>query len=64
MKESIVLNNFLISHQIIAPVRAPVEITKLHKKSLRNAVLEAGLCFGVLNGMKGQIPQKKQQYKV
>ena len=45
-------------------VHARVEITKPHKIGLRYAVLEAGVCFGVLNGMKGQIIQKKQQYKV
>ena len=59
MKESIVLDNFLISHQTIVSVHPPVEITKLDKKGLKYAVLEAGLCFGVLNRMKGQIIQKK-----
>ena len=43
---------------------AVVEITKPHKIELGYAALEAGACFGVLNGMKGQIIQKKQQYKV
>ena len=43
--------------QIIA--HAPVELTKPHKVGLRYAVLEAGVCFGVLNGMKGQIIQRK-----
>ena len=40
-------------------VHARVEITKPHKIGLRYAVLEAGVCFGVLNGMKGQIIQRK-----
>ena len=53
-----------MSPQIIVSVHAPVEITKQHKIGLGYAVLEAGVCFGVLNGMKGQIIQKKQQYKV
>ena len=35
------------------------EIKKTHKIGLGYAVLEAGVCFGVLNGMKGQIIQKK-----
>ena len=34
------------------------EIKKPHKIGLGSAVLEAGVCFGVLNGMKGQIIQK------
>ena len=38
---------------------APVEITNSHKVGLRYAVLEAGVCSGVLNGMKSQIIQKK-----
>ena len=43
---------------------APVEITNSHKVGLRYAVLEAVVCSGVLNGMKGQIIQKNQQYEV
>ena len=41
--------------QIVASAHAPVEIIKPHKigDRLRHAVLEAGVCFGVLNGMKG-----------
>ena len=35
------------------------EMKKPHKIGLGYAVLEAGVCFGVLNGMKGQIIQKK-----
>ena len=35
------------------------EIKKTHKIGLGYAVLEAGVCFGVLNGMKSQIIQKK-----
>ena len=38
---------------------ASVEITKPHEVGLRYAVLEVGVCFGVLNGMKGQIIQTK-----
>ena len=48
-----------MSPQIIASVHAPVEITKLRKIGLGCAVLQAGVCFGVLNGMKGQIIQGK-----
>ena len=58
-KESIVLENFLMSPEIIASVHAPVEITKPRKIGLGYAVLEAGVCFRVLNGMKGQIIQGK-----
>ena len=50
--------------QIIFSVHTPIERTKLHKIGLTYAVLESGLCFGVLNGMKDQILQKKQQYQV
>ena len=32
-----------------------MEIIKPHKVGLRYAVLEAGVYFGFLNGMKGQI---------
>ena len=39
------------------------EIKKPHKIGLGYAVLEAGVCFGVLNGIKGQTIQKKQRYK-
>ena len=35
------------------------EIKKTHKKGLGYAVLEAGVCFGFLNGVKGQIIQNK-----
>ena len=45
--------------QIIVFVHAPVEITKHQKVGLRYAVLEAGVCFGVLDGMRGQIIQRK-----
>ena len=45
--------------QIIVPAHAPVEITKPHKVGLSYEVLEAGVYFGVLNGMKGQIIQRK-----
>ena len=49
---------------MIVSVYAAVEITKPYKIGLGCAFLEVGVCFGVLNGMKGQIIQKKQQYKV
>ena len=45
--------------QVIVSAHAPVEITKPHKIGLGYAVLEAGVCFGVLNGMKGQIIRRK-----
>ena len=45
--------------QIFVSAHAPIEITKPHKIGLRYAVLEAGVCSGVLNGMKGQIIQRK-----
>ena len=48
-----------MSPQIIISAHAPVEITKPHKTGLAYAVLEAGVCFGVLNGMKDQIIQRK-----
>ena len=54
----------MTSHQIIVSVHAPVEITKPHEIGLRYAVLEAGVCFGVLNGMKGQIIQRKKAMQV
>ena len=47
-----------MSLQIIVSVLAPAEITELHKIRLRYAVLEAGVCFGFLNGMKGQIQKQ------
>ena len=54
--------------QIIVAAHVPVEITKPHKVRLRYTVWEAEVCFGVLNGMKGQIIQEKkkkiQQYEV
>ena len=54
--------------QIIVAAHVPVEITKPHKVRLRYTVWEAEVCFGVLNGMKGRIIQKKkkkiQQYEV
>ena len=45
--------------QIDVSADAAVEVTKPLKLGLRYAVLKAGVCFGVLNGMKGQIIQKK-----
>ena len=45
--------------QIIVNTHSPAEITKPHKVGLKYAVLEAGVCFGVLNGMKGQIILRK-----
>ena len=45
--------------QIIISAHAPVEITKPRKIGLGYTFLEAGVCFGVLNGMKGQIIQRK-----
>ena len=48
------LDNFLIGPQIIISLYASVKITKPHKLGLRYAVLEAGVYFGVLNGMKDQ----------
>ena len=41
--------------QIIVSAHAPAEITKPHKIGLGYTVFEAEVCFGVLNGMKGQI---------
>ena len=49
---------------MIVSVYAAIEIAKPYKIGLGYAFLEAGVCFGVLNGMKGQISQKKQHYKV
>ena len=48
-----------MSPQIIVSVHAPVEITKPHKIGLGHTVLEAGVYFGVLNGIKGQIIQRE-----
>ena len=48
-----------IAKQVIVSAHAPVEITKPNKTVLGYTVLEAGVCFGVLNGMKGQIIQRK-----
>ena len=48
-----------MSPQIIVSAHAPVEITKPHKVGSRYAVLEAGLCSGVLNGIKAQMIQTK-----
>ena len=45
--------------QIIVSVHAPVEILKRYKIGLGYAVLEVGVCFRVLNGIKGQIIQRK-----
>ena len=45
--------------QIIVSVHTLVEIPKPHKIGLGYAVLEARVCFGLLNGMKGQIIQIK-----
>ena len=36
-----------------------MQIIKPYKIGLGYAVLPAGVCFGVLNGMKGQIIKKK-----
>ena len=58
------LDNFLIGPQIIISLYASVKITKPHKLVLRYAVLEAGVYFGVLNGMKDQKSREKQQYEV
>ena len=48
-----------VAKQVIVSAHAPIEITKPHKIELGCSVLEAGVCFGVLNGMKGQIVQRK-----
>ena len=50
--------------QMIASVHAPVEIAKPYELGLRYAILEAGVCFEVLNGMKVQIIQRKTSIKV
>ena len=41
--------------QIVVSAHATVEITKPYKVGTTHAGLEAGVCFRVLNGMKGQI---------
>ena len=46
--------------QITVSAHALVEIRKPYKIGLGYEVLEAGVCFGVLNGMKGQIIQRKK----
>ena len=48
-----------MSPQIIVAAHALVKITKPYKIGLGYAVLETGVCFGVSNGMKGQINQRK-----
>ena len=48
-----------MSPQIIVSAHAPVEITKPHKIGLGYTVLEAGVCFEVLKGMKSQIIQRE-----
>ena len=48
-----------VAKQVIVSAHAPAEITKPHNIALGYTVLEAGVCFGVLNGMKGQIIQRK-----
>ena len=44
--------------QVIVSAHAPVEITKPRKVVLRYAVLDAGVCFGVMNEIKGQTIQR------
>ena len=41
-----------MSPQIIVSAHAPVDITKPDKIGLGYTVLGAGVCFGVLNGLK------------
>ena len=48
-----------MSPQITVSAHAPVEITKPHRIGLGYTVLEAGVCSGVLNGIKCQIIQRK-----
>ena len=43
---------------------AYVEIARFHKIELGYAVLETGICFSVLNRMKGQIIQRKTAIRV
>ena len=50
--------------QIIVSAHAQVEITKPYKVRLGYAVLEAGVCFEVLNEMKDQIIQRKTAIRV
>ena len=47
--------------QITVSAHALVEIRKPYKIGLRYEVLEAGVCFGVSNGIKGQIIQRKKE---
>ena len=47
--------------QITVSAHALVKIRKPYKIGLGYEVLEAGVCFGVLNGMKGQIIQRKKK---
>ena len=46
--------------QITVSAHALVEMRKSYKIGLGNEILETGLCFKVLNGMKGHIIQRKQ----
>ena len=48
-----------VAKQVIVSTHAPIEITKPHKIGLGYTVLEAGVCFEVLKGMKSQIIQRK-----
>ena len=48
-----------VAKQVIVSAHASVEIIKPHKIELGYTVLEVGVCFGVLNGMKGLIIQRK-----
>ena len=51
--------------KIIVSLHAPVEIKKNpHKIGFRYAVLEVGVCFGVLNRMKGHIIHRKTTIEV
>ena len=43
---------------------AYVEIARFYKIELGYAVLETGICFSVLNRMKGQIIQRKTAIRV
>ena len=53
-----------MSPRIIVFTHAPNEITKPHKTGLGYTVSGTGVCFGVLNGMKGQIIQRKTAIEV
>ena len=44
-------------------LHALVEIKKPCKTGLGYAVLEVGVCFGVLNGMKGQMIRRKKRIR-